>query len=96
MNFNKIFCLFGKHQQSKNSIELKLEKNSVMRMELFFCIHCKKILFIEYQPSALFNDVKSNKVPISFNPTGKTSWIYKHWRQIMEVCELEEGKNAEK
>lgn len=61
----KIFCLFGKHRQSKKPIELKPEKNSVMEMELFFCVCCKKILFIGYQrPThpqclcSLFYDIK--------------------------------------
>ena len=65
MNFAKIFCLFGKHKQSEKSLELKPEKNSIMTMELFFCVHCKKILFIGYQrPThpqclcSLFYDIK--------------------------------------
>lgn len=65
MGFSRILCLFGKHKQSEKSLELKPEKNSIMTMELFFCVRCKKILFIGYQKpthpnclASLFHDIK--------------------------------------
>jgi len=68
MNFSRILCLFEKHRESKNTLELKPKEHSMMGMELIFCERCKKILFIRYRPpehfnclSSIFYDIKLNK-----------------------------------